>query len=377
MDPVEEKDIIHEHLGESIEIEADFAGRPLYYFDGKFRYRRSPDGRWVELRRDAEIVTRELGNEDVTRVERSFFDVLSESGNEQFRSLGMCSFDKYLSFLKKDCEAYMQLYGIKPIFPPMMLRPMYLSLSRGSEWNFCNVFGEYKNPAHSTYSEREFAEHVGKVRDYFGVSFQSRHSIYLGDARAIDTDQKALLNVMDFIMKDLNLPVTSAFDIYSTPKKKNMIGYRELKEHGLSRMYVYVESGSYKVIRLLNRNINITEAMNDISNIKDHGIPVSIVVMAGTGGLKLEKDHVKSTANLISQLLLDERDRIYLSPVIQDADPYYRKVIEDNALGVMSMEQILQQMRELRNELVESYADFNGNPLKTEVVDWDLRVPAS
>ncbi len=376
MDLVEEG-TIKVRSDDSIEVEADFMGRPLYYVNGEKMYRRSPYGSWVELQLHKEIVSRVLPAEDGKKIENEIFKIFLSSGSERFKSRGIRSVQEYSDFLHQDAEAYVNLYGQNPIFPPMLQSPVYFSLSKGSNWNFCNIFGDYSNPVHKALSFDEFRAHVEDVKKHFGNALSSRRSVYLGDSRAIDVDQKEILAILDYVAENLNLPIVSAFDIYSTPKKRNMIGYRDLGDHGLTGMYVYLESGSYKVIRLLNRNINITESVNDILNIKDHGIPVSVVIMAGMGGSKLYNDHVRSTANLISQLQLGESDHIYLAPVIQDADSHYLKVINEESLGALTMEQILSQMDELRKGIMESSADVNGSPLRTKIIDWDLRIPPS
>ena len=356
-------------------IEADFLCRPLSLDTGNSLFLRSFNNVWYELNAARNLVYKILGADEISKINLTFYEALESNNNVRLKSLGLDSLDKFFNFLDEDAKKYTKLYGENPIFPPMLSRPIYLSVSSGSEWNYGNVFGEYKGITHNIRSVDDFSKELRLVKSYFGDSFPSRESVYLGDARAIDIDQKDLISIMDLIRAELELPVASSFDIYSTPKKRNMISYRDLKEHGLSRMYIYVESGSYKVIRVLNRNINITEAMNDISNIKDHEIPVSIVIMAGTGGSKLSRDHVVSTANLISQLPLGLNDQILICPVIQESDQTYYKILETENLGIMSMEQILAQMQDIRNTILSSFADVNGSELKTKIIDWDLRIP--
>ena len=375
METVEENGIIKINSDAFGQIEADFFCRPLSWDSGNSLFLRSFDNVWYELNAARNLVYRIPEAEEIFKINSKFYEALESNSKSRLKSLGLDSEDKFSNFLKEDAKKYTKLYGENPIFPPMLSSPIYLPVSTGSEWNYCNVFGEYKGITHNIRSFEEFSKELELVKSYFGDSFPSRKSVYLGDARAIDIDQKELTSIMDLIRSELGLPVASSFDIYSTPKKRNMISYRDLKEHGLSRMYVYVESGSYKVIRLLNRNINITEAMNDISNIKDHEIPVSIVIMAGTGGLKLSKDHVASTANLISQLPLGLNDQIFICPVIQESDQTYYKMLETENLGIMSMEQILSQMQDLRNNILSSFSDVNGSELKTKIIDWDLRIP--
>ncbi len=272
-----------------------------------------------------------------------------------------------------DSKALISLYSAIPVVPPDQSAALYLEVTSGCSWNLCTLCRGYESRDYKTRSMEEFISHLKAVRDGYGAGISSRKSVFLGDVNALDIDQKMLLQVLDRIREEINLPVFTAFDIFTTPKKKNMINYRDLKDHGLNRVYVFLESGSYKVIRLFNKHINVTETMNLVNNIKDHGIGVTIVVMAGIGGKKYSKDHVEATANIISQLALDKDDAIILTPIIESEDSNYMEISRKEGLSDLSMQEKHRQMDDITKSIGEAYRDVNGREMDYPVLQNDLR----
>ncbi|MEM0156764.1 MAG: radical SAM protein [Thermoplasmataceae archaeon] len=273
-----------------------------------------------------------------------------------------------------DSKALLSLYSAVPVVPPDQPAALYLEVTSGCRWNMCTLCRGYETREYTTRSMGEFISHLKAVKDGYGAGISSRRSVFLGDVNALDIDQKMLLEVLDRIREDINLPVFTAFDIFTTPKKKNMINYRDLKDHGLNRVYVFLESGSYRVIRLFNKHINVTETMNLVNNIKDHGIGVTIVVMAGIGGKKYSRDHVEATANIISQLALDKDDAIVLTPIIESEDSNYMEISRNDGLSDMTMQEKYGQMDDITRSIREAYREVNGRDMDYPVLKNDLRL---
>ena len=356
----------------------DFEGRLLFFTKSGVLHKRSTDNSMYKLGWEGEVrmVTPVSEEEASEIIERSYEmarnfpqDTLSDSEKEVLNRIK----GRDLEWLRNDSKTLSSYYSSKPVMPPDQSAALYLELASGCSWNRCSICNSYSGRNVREKSPEEFMAHIQSVKESLGEGLKAKKGIFLGDAGALDVEQKQLLPLLDKLKEEFNLPIFCAFDIFSTPKRKNMIHYQDLKAHGLDRIFVFLESGSYKVVKLFNEKINVTETLNIVNNLKDHGIAVSIVVMVGTGGKKFSDDHVEGTANIISQMYLESGDMIFLSPVVESDDPNYMSIVEKEGLEVLTPEEKIAQSDAMIKAIKESYEDMNGQPLAIPVVKYDLR----
>ena len=356
----------------------DFEGRILFYTKNGVMHRRSSDNSLFKLGWDQEVRTViQLDKGEATGIYGRCYQMArefpTETLNDEEKGILSKVSSRDPSWLEQDAQSIISMYSTKPIMPPDQGSAVYLELTSGAKWNRCSISRSYSGRAIEGKDNDAFRAHIEKLKEYFGEGIKAKKGLFLGDPGALDVDQKELLPILDGLKKDFGLPVFAAFDIFSTPKRKNMINYKDLKAHGLDRIFVFIQSGSYKVIKLFNEKINVTETLNIVNNIKDHGISVSIVVLAGMGGKRYDEDHVEGSANIISQMYLETGDMIFLSPVVEEDDPEYLKIIEKEKLGRLSPTEKVQQMERLAKSIKESFMDMNGRELTIPIVKYDLR----
>lgn len=356
----------------------DYEGRLLFFTKSGVLHKRASDNSMYILRWEGDVrqVIPVPDDESRKLVERSYEmarNLPSESLNEEEKEILERVSSRDPEWLSRDSEKLMSNYWTTPIMPPDQSSALYLELTTGCVWNRCSICKSYSGREIHEKSPEEFLEHVGKVKEALGHGIKAKKAIFLGDAGALDVDQKQLLPLLDKLKEEFNLPIFSSFDIFSTPKRKNMINYQDLKKHGLERIFVFVESGSYKVIKLFNSRINVTETLNLVNNIKDYGIAVSIVVMVGMGGKKFSEEHVEGTANIISQMNLEEGDMIFLSPVVESDDPEYVEISKRESLVDLTPIEKASQSEQLSKAIKESYVDMNPGPMTVPIVKYDLR----
>ncbi len=356
----------------------DFEGRLLFFTRSGVLHKRSSDNSMYKLGWEGEVrqVIPVSDKEAMGIIERSYEmarnfpqDTLTDSEKDILNRIK----SRDPEWLSNDSKTLLALYSTKPMMPPDQSSALYLELASGCSWNRCSICNSYTGRNIQEKTSDEFLAHMRSVKDSLGEGLKAKKGVFLGDAGALDVDQKQLLPLLDKLKEEFGLPIFCAFDIFSTPKRKNMIHYQDLKAHGLDRIFVFIESGSYKVVKLFNEKINVTETLNIVNNIKDHGISVSIVVMVGMGGKKFSEDHVEGTANIISQMNLESGDMIFLSPVVESDDPNYVAIVEKEGLGTLTPEEKVAQSDAMLKAIKESYEDMNGQPLSIPVAKYDLR----
>jgi radical SAM superfamily enzyme YgiQ (UPF0313 family) len=143
-----------------------------------------------------------------------------------------------------------------------------------------------------------------------------------------------------------------------------------MKELGLERIYLGLESGSKTVLRLLNKPMDLDEASKLIMNVKSSRINVGLIILAGAGGKKYYVDHVKGTSEFISKLDLDRNDIIYISPLyIYQELPYASATKELGELGRTDEEE---QYLLIKSKIKEKYREYHGSELESPVSLYDL-----
>ncbi|MEM3675732.1 MAG: radical SAM protein [Thermoplasmataceae archaeon] len=275
--------------------------------------------------------------------------------------------------IEADSIRFKSLYSRAPLVPPGLSLPIYVELSYGCDWNRCTICSSHKERHYQEKSPEEFAAHLSAVSDAFGNAISSRDSVFLGDANAMNVDQKKLNEAISAVRNKFGKEIETSFDIFTTPKRKNMIHFQDMKRNGLTRVNVYIQSGSYKVLRILNEHTNATEVLNLVNNMKDSGLGVSLVVLAGTGGSSLSAEHIEGSANLVSQMILDSSDTVYISPIIESEDQSYVEQCERLGIRSMSWEEKELQADEIERRIRDSFRDINGSEFPAKIVKYDLR----
>ena len=331
----------------------DLEGRLIYYTTEGKTYRRSLENKFIRLAWDGkDRIVEDMDEEQASTLVNEAYALAKELSSsvddkdiaEALVHVGERNWD----WLGDDARKMHNCYdGSIPIIPPDQYFSLYLQLSRGCAWNKCTFCKLYLDRQYEVKEIGAFENHLHDIRAFFGKGIESRKGVFIGDANAINVDQKVLISALDMIKKEFDLPVYSFVDAFTTPKRKNMMHYEEMRRHGLKRVYIGLESGSTKVLHLLNKLMNVSEVLNMVNNLKMSGIGVGLIIMAGAGGHRYWKDHVEETASILSQMDLSRGDMIYLSPMVEYDDLEYSKIAEEQELGILTDEEKKKQADEL------------------------------
>lgn len=358
-------------------VNFDLEGRPMFFSINAKTFRRGLDNSLVNLAWDGEIRTvNRVPPEEAVGIMEKGMEMLrfaAESPNTAAESIRGIAGTRDVEWLRKDADMVRALYKIYPVLPPEASHSIYVEATYGANWNLATIAGSYAKRDFVQKEQSEIVSHLHSVKEVLGKGIGARREVFLGDTNVLNMDQKLLLQIIDLLKSELNLPVIASFDMYTTPKKKNMIHFRDMKDHGLNKVVVFVQSGSYKVLRLFNEHTNATETLNLVNNMKDSGLSVDIVALLGTGGKKYARDHEEGITNMVSQMLLDESDKIYLCPIVEDSDPWYAGMEKQNSLGRMSPLEKHDQMERITSMIKKSFSEINGKEFPGKITEFDMR----
>jgi radical SAM superfamily enzyme YgiQ (UPF0313 family) len=108
------------------------------------------------------------------------------------------------------------------------------------------------------------------------------------------------------------------------------VDFAALYQAGLNRVYVGLETGNAALRAAVHKPGDMSHLVQSIHRIKESGMSVGLIVIAGLGGREYFNAHVEETAAIIRRLPLDTADIIFVSPLAEhgenstDAQPLMR-----------------------------------------------------
>lgn len=341
-----------------------------YYFDGDGRflggvlngltYKRGLDSRILVryFAADRSKVRRSLGADerrhllaDVRRRVERVRAALPLTADVPMRGTIEPWLDRILTWdvarLEAEQPRFAATYKPVSILPPDQYMAVVVQVTEGCSWNQCTFCSFYQDRPFRVKAAGECREHAQQIKELLGASIALRKSVFLADANALIIPQPRLVELLQVIHEVFPVKITEdddragldgiyAFlDIFGA-ERKSLDNYRELREYGLRRIYIGLETGDAALFGLLNKPGSPAECIDAVQTIKAAGLQVGIIVLAGAGGEQMGPQHVEQSVAAIKAMGLDAGDIVYLSPlVLSGDDPYTTRMRE---LGIRELQ---------------------------------------
>ena len=200
---------------------------------------------------------------------------------------------------------------IEPVFrPPSEWKSLILQVANGCSWNNCTFCEMYTQP------QKKFRP--AKVEDIEAqVAALARagypvQRVFLADGDAMTLSVRRLREYIAAVKK--YYPEVQRISSYCLPrnlKNKSVEELTELRELGLSLMYVGCESGDDQVLQLVEKGENYQSSLAALHKIKAAGMKSSVMILNGLGGPELSEQHAINSARLMNEAQPD-----YLSTLV-------------------------------------------------------------
>ena len=205
---------------------------------------------------------------------------------------------------------------IEPVFrPPSEWQSLIIQVTIGCSWNKCTFCTMYTDE-----QKRFKAKHIDEIDaelQRVAASGMPVRRIFLadGDAMALSTRRlKAILLSIQQHFPDVQR--VSSYCLPSNLSKKSVEELSELRELGLSLMYVGCETGDDELLRIINKGESYQSSLSALLKIKQAGMKSSVMILNGLGGEALSKQHVLASAELMNATQPD-----YLSTLVVNFPP--------------------------------------------------------
>jgi len=229
-----------------------------------------------------------------------------------------------------------------PIRPPSEAQSLLIRVTRNCPWNrcaFCHTYKDTKFELRSVeevkddiQAAREIADDIralswklgegGKVGnatinrifqqgEFHGDALRSvaawlyfgGESVFLQDANSLILKTKDLVEILNFIRE--KFPQVTRITSYcraKTAAKKSVEEFKLLREAGLSRIHVGMETGYDPLLDFIRKGVTAKEQIEGGKRIVESGISLSEYVMPGLGGTRWSREHALESARVLNQI---------------------------------------------------------------------------
>ncbi len=188
----------------------------------------------------------------------------------------------------------------EPVFrPPGEARSAILQATLGCSWNkcaFCEMYTSKKFKARSFDELKPEIETLAKV--YKGVK-----KIFLADGDAFVLSANKLIPILNEINNRFGK--LQRISSYALPKdilSKSDNELKELRSLGLKLLYIGIETGDDKLLKLINKGETFNSTVDGILKAHEAGIDTSIMILNGLGGKKYAEQHALKSAEIINKI---------------------------------------------------------------------------
>lgn len=254
--------------------------------------------------------------------------------------------------------------------PPGEWKSYLLQATIGCSHNACTFCGMYKGKKYRVRPLEDILEDIDMAKAYYGEL--TRVFICDGDAIAMPTED--LLQILHKLYE--NFPMIERVTIYASPNGtlgKTPEELKQLREAGLGRAYLGVETGNDALLKAINKGVNAEQMLKSGKMLVEAGIDLWTIILLGLAGEGESKtDCIPDTI-----AMLNEMNPQHISAMTYNPEPgtkLYRD-IQEGKFQTMSPEEALVETKMLVEGINVPGVHFTSNhasnylPLKGTLPD--------
>ena len=273
-------------------------------------------------------------------------------------------------------------FELGPIRPPSEAKSILLRVTRNCPWNKCTFCHTYKaerfskrdktdiisdidsiyeisqriiNTAQDTRYRGQVTEKVlsdakgtDSTSDYYyrQVAYWlvfGMKSLFLQDANSLMLKTSELVEIISYAKK--RFPSLERITSYARAKTISMKSFeemKELKEAGLSRIHIGMESGSDRVLEFIKKGVTAKEHIDAGRKAVEAGLDLSEYYMPGLGGRELLKENALESARVLNEI--NPTFIRIRSTVPLPGTPLYQSMIDKKWIATTEIERV-QELR--------------------------------
>ena len=230
-------------------------------------------------------------------------------------------------------------FELGPIRPPSEAYSLLIRVTRNCPWNRCKFCHVYKGKKFELRSDEEIKQDILAIKaiqdklketawksgygdkieaaaaailnsppseSFFNVAlwlYSGGTSAFLQDANSLIMKTDELAEVLRFLKQTLpSITRITSYARSKTAAKKTLEELIKLREAGLSRLHIGLESGYDPLLKYMDKGVTADEHIKGGKNIVASGISLSEYVLLGLGGKKMWREHATETARVLNEI---------------------------------------------------------------------------
>ncbi|RKJ54327.1 radical SAM protein [bacterium 1XD42-1] len=231
--------------------------------------------------------------------------------------------------------------------PPMERASFMLAISVGCAYNRCKFCNLFKHLKYRVLPMEQIEGELKRVKAANGNPKQ----VFLGDGNAFGRKTEDLLKILDMIHNYFPACEGVNMDAAITDiSRKTDTELQQLKEAGVSRLYVGIESGLDDVLIFMDKDHNLEEAYCQIRRIQSAGLIFNAHIMTGIAGAGRGIENGIKTAEFFN---CTKPERITnFSLFLDPCTPLYQEIEKGRFIPASELENLKEERKLL--ELLET-----------------------
>ena len=238
--------------------------------------------------------------------------------------------------LRDEVERARRIWRRVPVLPPDQYEALVVQISEGCPWDRCRFCSLYREVPYRARSVEEITRHLDEILEFLGPSVTRFHRVFLGQANALLRDTGELLEIFDCLRDRVRIEenwrrrdvaideappsvdgLYAFVDAFHRPRPA--ADWRRLRNGGLRRVYVGLESGDGARLQQLGKPLDPERAIEQVHDLHAGGLPVGLILLTGLGRADTEARHREASARVLRRMDLGVGDQVYLSPLVHPA----------------------------------------------------------
>lgn len=234
--------------------------------------------------------------------------------------------------------------------PPSEAYSLIVQATIGCTHNKCSFCKMFKEKRFQTRPTEDIIADFAWARK----RYRSVPRIFLADANALCLKTDKLMPILTYIEE--TFPECERVTIYgraSDVLRKTEDELRQLREHGLTMVYIGAESGSDKVLEMCRKGETRQQLIDAVKRIEKVGIKASVTFISGLAGKDGWEDHAIQTGTMITEM---NASYVSLLTLLVDPQAPMYEDIQSGRLKLLTPQEVLAETHLMLE---------NANPEKT------------
>ena len=188
-------------------------------------------------------------------------------------------------------------YDLPPYRPPSEAGSALIRASRGCPWNKCLFCTMYKTLKFKPRPVEEIKRDIDKAAKIY----KGAKTVFIADS-----DSLAMKNIEEIIRHiKLRFPDSDRITSYARAKTLMKLGserLKKIKDAGLTRVHVGLESGDKKTLEFMQKGATPEEMIAGGKAARNAGLELSFYILIGAGGKDRLKEHALESAKVCNEV---------------------------------------------------------------------------